>query len=65
MSNNRTIFYQQQELTGRFQVRYDDEDGLNCREWVAAKAWDEFLRRWSAQAYDFVETDFGDPQDRR
>ena len=64
---NRTIFYQQCKLTGRFRVRYDDEDGVSRREWVAADAWDEFLKRWSAQAYNFVETDFDDPdpQDRR
>ena len=62
---NRTIFYQQHELTGRFRVQRQDEDGLSPCEWVAATAWDEFLQRWSTHGYSFVETDFGDPQDRR
>lgn len=61
----RTIFYRKHELTGRFEGRWQDRDGVDRRDWVPASRWQDFVRQWTAYGYTFIESDFGDGQDRR
>ena len=63
MAGNRTIFFRRD--LGSYEVRWDNLAGIRQHATVDEAYWRDFRRQWRGHGYEFVESDFQDPHDRR